>query len=84
MSLMKAILQYIHYGVDDFIPLFCYDVWWSALQYVDSLYGSRMEGEEAYNWTQLNTAVAFIKMWLQEVLTTPDEWRVKAKITNRV
>ena len=37
-----------------------------------------MEGEEAYNWTQLNTAVAFIKMWLQEVLTTPDELFVKA------
>ena len=28
-----------------------------------------MEGEEAYNWTQLNTAVSFIKMWLQEFTT---------------
>ena len=45
----------------------------SMIQYVDSLYGSRMEGEEAYNWTQLNTAVAFIKMWLQESLMLDDK-----------
>ena len=48
-------------------------IFMSMVQYVDRLYGSRMEGEEAYNWTQLNTAVAFIKMWLQESLMLDDK-----------
>jgi len=33
---------------------------------VESFYGARMEGEEMFTWTQLSSAVAFIKMWLQE------------------
>ncbi|XP_067940772.1 GTPase-activating protein and VPS9 domain-containing protein 1-like [Watersipora subatra] len=64
-------------GADDFLPVFIYVLIManppnllSSIQYVDSLYGERMEGEEMYNWTQLNTAVAFIKMWLQESLAS--------------
>jgi len=80
MGLLKLAHNKSVPGADDFLPVFIYVLIManppyllSTIQYVDSLYGSRMEGEEAYNWTQLNTAVAFIKMWLQEVLTTPDE-----------
>lgn len=38
----------------------------SNIQYVSSFYGNRMEGEEAYWWTQLTSAIQFIKTLLNK------------------
>jgi hypothetical protein len=39
----------------------------SNLQFIDSFYASRMEGSEAYWWTQFNSAVEFLKTLLNKL-----------------
>ncbi|XP_043276370.1 GTPase-activating protein and VPS9 domain-containing protein 1 isoform X2 [Venturia canescens] len=53
---------------DDMIPVLVYVIiktnppsLLSTIQYVDSFYGNRLEGEEQYWWTQFCSAIEFIK-----------------------
>ncbi|KAL2750898.1 receptor-mediated endocytosis protein 6 [Vespula maculifrons] len=55
-------------AADDLIPVFVYVIiktnppsLLSTIQYVDSFYGNRLEGEEQYWWTQFCSAIEFIK-----------------------
>lgn len=55
-------------AADDFIPVLVYVIiktnppsLLSTIQYVDSFYGNRLEGEEQYWWTQFCSAIEFIK-----------------------
>ncbi|XP_015600361.1 GTPase-activating protein and VPS9 domain-containing protein 1 isoform X3 [Cephus cinctus] len=55
-------------AADDLIPVLVYVIiktnppsLLSTVQYVDSFYGNRLEGEEQYWWTQFCSAIEFIK-----------------------
>ncbi|XP_063984398.1 GTPase-activating protein and VPS9 domain-containing protein 1 [Diachasmimorpha longicaudata] len=55
-------------AADDLIPVLVYIIikanppsLLSTVQYVDSFYGNRLEGEEQYWWTQFCSAIEFIK-----------------------
>ncbi|GLH08502.1 Uncharacterized protein GBIM_13724 [Gryllus bimaculatus] len=55
-------------AADDFVPVLVYVLikanlpsLLSTVQYVDSFYGSRLEGEEQYWWIQFCSAIEFIK-----------------------
>ncbi|XP_076233243.1 GTPase activating protein and VPS9 domains 1 isoform X2 [Calliopsis andreniformis] len=55
-------------AADDLIPVLVYVIiktnppsLLSTIQYVDSFYGNRLEGEEQYWWTQFCSAIEFIK-----------------------
>ncbi|XP_066994190.2 GTPase-activating protein and VPS9 domain-containing protein 1 isoform X2 [Anabrus simplex] len=55
-------------AADDFVPVLVYVLikanppsLLSTIQYVDSFYGTRLEGEEHYWWTQFRSAIEFIK-----------------------
>ncbi|XP_078044558.1 GTPase activating protein and VPS9 domains 1 [Augochlora pura] len=55
-------------AADDFTPVLVYVIiktnppsLLSTIQYVDSFYGNRLEGEEQYWWTQFCSAIKFIK-----------------------
>ncbi|XP_012287140.1 GTPase-activating protein and VPS9 domain-containing protein 1 isoform X2 [Orussus abietinus] len=55
-------------AADDLIPILVYVIiktnppsLLSTIQYVDSFYGNRLEGEEQYWWTQFCSAIEFIK-----------------------
>lgn len=55
-------------AADDLIPVLVYVIiktnppsLLSTIQYVDTFYGNRLEGEEQYWWTQFCSAVEFIK-----------------------
>nr|CAD7417559.1 unnamed protein product [Timema poppensis] len=55
-------------AADDFVPVLVYVLikanppsLLSTVQYVNSFYGSRLEGEEQYWWIQFCSAIEFIK-----------------------
>ncbi|KRZ68700.1 GTPase-activating protein and VPS9 domain-containing protein 1, partial [Trichinella papuae] len=62
-------------SADDMVPLLVYvlikanpEALLSTIQYVNGFYSGRMEGEEAYCWTQFCSAVEYIKMLVDDGL----------------
>ncbi|OUC41398.1 vacuolar sorting protein 9 domain protein [Trichinella nativa] len=62
-------------SADDMVPLVVYvlikanpEALLSTIQYVNGFYSGRMEGEEAYCWTQFCSAVEYIKMLVDDGL----------------
>ncbi|KAK0172061.1 hypothetical protein PV328_005429 [Microctonus aethiopoides] len=68
MNLLSMASERAIPAADDLIPVLVYVIikanppsLLSTVQYVDSFYGNRMEGEEQYWWTQFCSAIEFIK-----------------------